>query len=167
MAEKDTVFSSNIKYKGVFSFSDFYNFCYSWLTEETGLEVSEGKYEEKLSGDTKNIDIEWSGSKKVTDYFKFEVKIGIKVLGLEKVEISENGKKIQTNKGSISLKVKGDLVKDYDGKFEGNAFRKFLRGVYEKWVISSRVDQYQDKLAGACNEFLAQSKAYLDLEGKK
>src|SRR3989344_1844901 len=133
MAEKDTVFSSNIKYKGVFSFSDFYNFCYSWLTEETGLEV----------------------------------KISIKVLGLEKVEISENGKKIQTNKGSISLKVKGDLVKDYDGKFEGNAFRKFLRGVYEKWVISSRVDQYQDKLAGACNEFLAQSKAYLDLEGKK
>ena len=49
MAEKDTVFSSTVKYKGIFSFRDFYKFCYEWLTEETGLNpFSEEKYSEKI-----------------------------------------------------------------------------------------------------------------------
>ena len=44
MAEKETVFTSKIIYNGYFSFSEFYNFCYSWLTEETGLLIIEKKY---------------------------------------------------------------------------------------------------------------------------
>jgi len=86
---------------------------------------------------------------------------------LQEVEITEAGKKIKTNKGVIELKVKGELVRDYDGKFEKTAFNKFLRSIYEKWVIKSRIDQYEDKLIGDCDEFLAQAKAFLDLEGKK
>jgi len=43
MVEKETVFSSKIRYNGFFSFSDFYNFCHSWLTEETGLDIAETK----------------------------------------------------------------------------------------------------------------------------
>jgi len=65
------------------------------------------------------------------------------------------------------LSIKGTLVRDYDGKFETTAFRKFLRAIYEKWVIASRITEYEDKIAGACDEFLEQAKAYLDLEGKK
>ena len=48
MSEKETVFSSNLKYAGIFPFSDLYNFCYTWLTEEAGLDILEDKYEEKL-----------------------------------------------------------------------------------------------------------------------
>ena len=55
MPEKDTIFSSNIKYSGVFGFQGFYQFCYEWLTEETGLDIMEDKYEEKIKGDKKEI----------------------------------------------------------------------------------------------------------------
>lgn len=166
MAEKDTVFSSKIKYNGVFSFQDFYQFCYDWLTEETDLNLSENKYTEKLSGDSKNIDVEWTGTRKVTDYFKFEVKVIMRILGLTNVEINQGGAKIKTNKGSIEVGVKGTLIKDYQGKFEKTATQKFMRSVYEKWVITSRIEQFEDKLIGDCDEFLAQAKAFLDLEGK-
>jgi len=167
MAEKDEVFSSKVKYGGIFPFSDFYKFCYDWLTEETGLDVSEGKYAEKLSGDSKKIDIEWVGTRKITDYFKAEFKIKFAILGLTETEITEAGKKIKTNKGSVEIGVKGILVKDYEGKFELTAFKKFLRGIYEKWVIKSRVEQFEEKIIGDADEFLSQAKAYLDLEGKK
>jgi len=167
MPEEDKVFSSKIKYGGVFSFSDFYNFCHQWLTEETGLSISEKKYEEKLTGDSKNIVVEWEGTKKASDYFKFKVGVKIKATGITKVEISQEGKKIQTNKGSAEVSINGTLVKDYDGKFESSAFKKFLRSIYEKWVIASRIDQLSGNLAGDCDEFLSQAKAYLDLEGKK
>lgn len=167
MAEKETVFSSQVKYSGFFSFEDFYNFCYNWLTEEAGLVISENKYSEKLTGDSKELEINWTGFRKLTDYFKFETEISFKVRGLTKVEINQNGAKVQTNKGNVTIKMKGILVRDYQGKFETTAFQKFLRSIYEKWVIPSRIEEYEGNVASSSDEFLGQTKAYLDLEGKR
>lgn len=167
MSESETVYSSKVKYNGVCKFADFYKFCYEWLSDEKGLSVSETAYNEKISGTSKDIEIEWIGKKKVTDYFKFKVKINFRILGLSEVEVVEGGAKVKTNKGSFEISAKGDLIRDYDGKFEHSAFQKFLRGIYEKWVIASRVEEYEDKLIGVCDSFLGQAKAYLDLEGKR
>jgi hypothetical protein len=167
MAEKDKVFSSKIKYSGVVNFSEFYKFCYDWLKDQTGLTLAEDKYAEKLSGESKNIDVDWTGTREMTDYFKFEAKVSFKVIGLTSIEVTQDGKKIKTNKGSVEVSIKGTLLKDYEGKFEKSAFQKFLRGVYEKMVIPARVDEYQGKVIGDCDEFLSQAKAYLDLEGKR
>ena len=163
MAEKDKVFSSKIKYGGIVNFADFYKFCYEWLRDEMGVTMSENKYAEKLSGDSKSIDVEWSGSSLLSDYFKMDIKVTFKVTGLTNIEID----KVKTNKGSVEIGIGGTLVKDYNGKFEKTAFQKVLRGFYEKTVIPSRVEQMQGKVIGGCDEFLAQAKAYLDLEGKR
>jgi len=168
MAEKETIFSSKIKYSGIFSFRDFYKFCYEWLTEETGLDpLAEEKYEEKIKGDTKEIVVEWKGEKNLTDYFKFENKVKFELKNLKEVEIAQGGAKVSTNNGSVKIDVKGVLVKDYQGKFEMSAFNKFLRSIYEKWIIPASIEEYKGKIAGYCDEFLSQAKAYLDLEGKK
>ncbi len=167
MAEKDTIFSSNIKHTGLFSFKDYYKFCYDWLREETGLDINEDKYVEKLAGDAKTIEVEWTGTRKVTDYFKFEIKVAFRVDNMKNVEVTQNAKKIKMNDGALKTTVKGTLVRDYDGKFEKSAFKKFLRSIYEKWIIKSRIDQFEAKLFGDCDDFLNQGKAYLDLEGKR
>ena len=167
MAEKDKVVINKVKYMGIFNFSEFYKFCYFWLRDETGLLLSEDKYKEKLVGDSKNIEIEWTGIKEFTDYFKFEAKIIFNIIGLTNTEINQDGKKIKTNKGNIEINVRGNLVKDYKGKFEKTAFQKFLRGVYEKMIIQSRVEEFQEEIITECGDFLSQAKAYLDLEGKK
>ncbi len=169
MVEKEKIFSSKLKHKGIFSFPDFYKFCYDWLKEETGLDIiSEDKYTEKIEGDSKKIEIEWTGTKKVTDYFKFEIKVKpMKVDKLKDVEIKQGNTKIKTNTGTVEVKVFGTLIRDYQGKFERTAFGKFLRSIYEKWVIPARIEQFEEKLAGECDEFLSQVKAWLDLEGRK
>jgi len=118
-------------------------------------------------GDSKNIEIKWRGFKDITDYFRFEIKVNFRVLGLKKVEINQGGTKIETNKGSVEIKVKGILARDYKGKFETSAFNKFIRSIYEKWVIPSRVLEFEGKVINDCDEFLNQAKAYLDLEGKR
>ncbi|MDP2628616.1 MAG: hypothetical protein Q8P15_01820 [Nanoarchaeota archaeon] len=167
MAEKDTIFSSSVKNTGIFSFSDFYKFCYDWLTEETELEIEESKYKEKLTGTSKFIDIEWNGTREVTDYFKFDIKVEFKIENMTEVELVKDGVKMKTNKGAVQVKVKGTLVRDYKGKFETTPFNKFLRSTYERWVIPSRIEDYEEKLFGDCDEFLSQVKAFLDLEGKR
>ena len=165
--EKETAFSSQITYSGIFSFKDFYQFCYDWLTEEIGMQIIEDKYSEKLAGDSKNIQVKWRCEKKITDYFRFDARISFIVNSLKKIEITNGGAKIETNKGSIKVKTEGILVRDYKGKFETTAINKFLRGIYEKWVITSRIEEFKEKIMKYCDEFLLQGKAYLDLEGKR
>ena len=97
--------------------------------------------------------------------FKFKIKM--KVIKLEKIEINQGGIKTNTNKGTVEMTIKGILVRDYKGKFEKNSFQIFLRNAYEKWIIPSRIDAMEGKIFGDCDEFLAQAKAFLDLEGKR
>ncbi len=167
MPEKETIFSSKIKNTGIFSFKDFYKFCYDWLTEETGLGLGEDKYTEKIEGATKKIEVEWTGERKLTDYFKFEAKIKMKAENMKEIEVTQGGAKVKTNQGAVEVEIKGIIVRDYEGKFETTAFKKFLRGIYEKWVIPSAVEEYKTKISEDCDKFLNQAKAYLDLEGKK
>lgn len=167
MVEKETIFSSSIKYTGIFSFKDFYKFCYEWLTEDTNLDIAEDQYKEKLTGDSKDITIKWTGSRKLTDYFKLEAKAKFEVKDLTQVEIARGDVKMKTNKGEIKLVLKGILIRDWQGKFERSGFQKFLKEIYDKWIIPSRIEQMEDKIIGDLDEFLSQAKAWLDLEGKR
>jgi hypothetical protein len=167
MAEKDKIFSSKMKYEGLMDFKEFYKFCYKWLTEETVLEVIENKYNEKITGDSKGIKIEWTGTRKITDYFKFQIEIKFEIMNLTNVEVTQEGRKVKMNKGIAEMSVKGILIRDYEGKFERTSMQKFMRSIYEKWVIYSRIKEYEEKLIEDCNEFLEQAKAFLDLEGKR
>ncbi len=165
MPEKDTIFQTKVKYDGLFNFRDFYNFAYEWLSEEANLLVIEKKYEEKLKGLAKEITLEWNCTREVTDFFKFEFEIKIILKKLVEKEILKDGEKIKTNEGSIKIELKGNLIKDYEGKFETNAFYKFLRGAYERWIIPSRIEEYQEKVIELSNNFLNEAKDYLDMEG--
>jgi hypothetical protein len=168
MAEKDTIFSSKMKYSGILSFRDFYKFCYDWLKEETRMDpLTEEKYEEKIEADAKKLSIEWVGERELTDYFRFDIKVEFRITNLKKVEVVQGGRKVSMDDGSVEIKLKGILVRDYDAKFESTASKKFMRSVYEKWVIPSRISEFEGKIASDCDEFLGQAKAYLDLEGKR
>jgi len=144
-----------------------------WMRERTEAHVKRKGIRghlghlEKLTGDSKKMEINWTGTKKLTDYFKLEANISFKVSGLTKVEINQNGAKVQTNKGRVEVSIQGILIRDYQGKFEKSAFQKFLRGIYEKWVIPSRIEEYEGKIILSLDEFLSQTKAFLDLEGKR
>ncbi|MFA5174547.1 MAG: hypothetical protein WC438_05190 [Candidatus Pacearchaeota archaeon] len=166
MAEKDTLFKGKVKQQGLWGFNDLYSFTYDWLNGE-GYKVKEKTYSEKVSGDAKDIDIEWEASKKVSDYFKFTIKMAWKILGMKSVEVQRENKKVKMNSGIVEIKFSAVLIKDYESKWEDAPLWKFLRGVYDKYIIKSRIDDYEDKLLNELNELIAQTKAFLEIEGKK
>ena len=168
MSEKDVIFKTKVNVKdGIYNYGDFYKFCYTWLTQEVGLgSFAERAYSEKVSGESKEVDVKWEGMKNISDYFRMEVKVTFKFLGLKKIEAVKDGTKIRTNQvSSTEMDVKGILVRDYKGKFETSGWSKFWRGVYERWVIPERIDQIEDKVSGELDEFVGQVKAYFALEG--
>ena len=165
MAEKDTIIAGKLKQAGDFDFNGFYEFVYDWLRGED-YDIGEKKYSEKVSGESKNIEIIWECYKKVSDYFKFMIKMDWNITGLKKIEVVKDGKKIKTNSGTIEIKFRAVLIKDYESRWENHPFWKFLRGFYDRYIIRTRVEQYEERLLGEINEYIAEIKGLLAIETK-
>lgn len=165
MAEKDTQYSGKIKQKGIFNFRKFYNFAYDWLRSE-GYKIIEKNYTEDIKGGTKKTEIKWDAKKKISDYFRFMIELDWLTLNMKNVEVLKDGKKVKMNSGETELRVKGVLLKDYEHRWEDRPVFKLLRGIFDRYIIKSRVEKYEDKVTDEAEEFLLQCKSYLAMEGK-
>jgi len=167
MVEKDTVTPGGrkVRHVGIFDFKETYRTAYSWFVDN-GYDLIEQNYTEKITAKGKEIEILWVAYKKVSDYFRFNIKTGWRILGMNDVEVEQDGKKIKLDKGDIEIKFNGTLEKDYEGRWEDTAFLKFLRGVYDKYIVRARISDYEGKLFGEVDEVLGQMRAFLALTVK-
>jgi hypothetical protein len=165
MAEKKEVFKQKIKTKGYWNYADVYNFCFNWLKDE-GYSVSESEYVEKISSFGKEIMLNWEASKKVTDYFQQKIIVSWHILGMKDAEVEQDGKKVSTNKGEIAITIKANLIRDYEERWEDKPFNKFMRGIYEKYIIRTTVEEYEGDLEDKGNEYVKEIKAFLNLSGR-
>ncbi len=164
MSEKDTIFSGKIKHNGLFDFKELYRFCYVWLTDY-GYSVTEKKYSEKAKPDgSKDLEIEWEAKKKISDYFRFIIKITWRIIAMTKTEAEYEGKKVKMEKGDLEISFKAVLEKDYEHRWESSPFLKFLRSVYDRYIIKGRIKDYEDRLTEEVDELIAQAKSFLALE---
>jgi hypothetical protein len=166
MAEKDQIIEEKVKHVGIFDFKNTYNFIYEWLRNNEYF-VEEKAYTEKITPTGKELEIEWVAFRKISDYFRFVLKFRWLILGMTDVEVNKDGVKVKMNKGSFEVKIIAYLEKDYENRWIATAFSKFLRGLYDKYIIKSRIQQYEDKVAGELTDLVAQIKAYLALEGSR
>ena len=161
MAQKESVWSGKLKHKGYWNFKDTYTMMYDWL-KDWNYSVSEDLYKEVDDGG-KEIIINWTAEKKVTDYFKYEISIEWHILGMIDAEVEIEGKKKKMNKGELGLSIKATIIKDYDKRWEDKPFHKFLRGLYENYIIKTAIKQYKDTLEDEVGELVSDTKAYLRL----
>ncbi|MDO8517053.1 MAG: hypothetical protein Q7S33_02910 [Nanoarchaeota archaeon] len=166
MAEKNEIAKQELKHKGFFNFAELYTFCFEWLKDE-GYKISEDNYTEKIAGNGKEIKLKWVAKKKISDYFRNEIELSWHVLGLTDAEIERDGKKEKTNKGELKIVFRGILVRDYESRWEDNPSYKFFRGIYDKYIIRTTMEEYEDKLKEKTENFVEQVKSFLTLEGKR
>jgi hypothetical protein len=165
MAEKDQVYKEKIKQAGLFDFKEFYSFVYDLLNGQE-YDISEKKYSEKIVGEAKEIEIKWEATRRISDYFKFMIKLDWFITGMRKVKVKREGKEIEMNSGSVEINFKAILVKDYENRWEGEPFWKFLRGIYDRYVIRSRIEDYEEKLIIEVTEAISQCKSFLAIEAQ-
>jgi len=166
MAELDKISEIKIKHDGVFDFKETYRFLYTLFTDMEYL-VEEKAYSEKNSAKGKEIEASWISRRKISDYFRFIIKAEMKVLGMTDIEVAKEGIKTKSNKGSLEIKFSCFLEKDYEHRWEGTAFLKFLRGLYDNYIIKGRIDDYEGKVFSEMNDIANQMKAFLVLETKR
>ncbi|MFH0808379.1 MAG: hypothetical protein V1888_02070 [archaeon] len=160
MAQKKEIYKEKLSQVGYWNYTEVYNMLYNWL-KDSGYNLTEGSYKEKLSGGGKEIIINWEAVKPVTDYFKYKITLDWHILGMKDAEVEVDGKKIQTNKGELEITFKGIIIKDYESKWEDKPFHKFLRGVYENYIIRTTIDEYEDGIEDDTKNLISDLKAFL------
>lgn len=166
MAELSLIYEGKVAHSGIFDFKDVYKFLYEWLTSYE-YTVIEKKYSEKIKPEGKEIEAAWICLRKVSDYFRNRIKITIRIQKMVSVEVTRETMKVKRDKGDLEIKFTAYLERDYEHKFEANPIAKFLRGIYDKYIIPNRITRYEDALGTEVDEMIAQAKAFLALEGKR
>ena len=165
MAQKKEVYKEVLKQTGHWKYSELYDLAFSWL-KSSGYKLKEDLYNEKLSSNGKEVIIKWTAEKKVTDYFKFQILMDWHILGMKDAEVEVDGKKVNTNKGEVEIKFKANIIKDYEKRWEDKPLWKFLRGIYEKYIIRETVEEFEDDLENETKEMIQDLKAFLRIPAK-
>jgi hypothetical protein len=167
MGEKDTVVKEKFKYGGLGDFKETYKFARDWFWKED-FNLIEDSYTEKIVGNGKEIEIEWTATKKITDYFKVILKAKWRILGMTDVEVELDGKKKKMNKfAELGMELKGVLEKDYSNKWGVSGYEKFFKDIYQKYVIPERTDKKEDEVRDFIQDFKEEMKAFLELTGRR
>lgn len=164
--EKDRIFKGNVKQKGIYNFKDLYEFLYDYLLDQN-FDIFETKYTEKVEGESKNLEIVWTATREISDYFRIEIRLHWFVFGMKKIKVKKEGKEITMDSGTIEIKMEGYLQKDFENRWENHPFWKFLRGLYDRYIIKSRVNDHEIKVFEETNEVATQAKSFLAVEGRK
>jgi len=145
MAQKKLVYKETFKHTGFWKYSEVYDMMFYWFRDE-GYKLKEDLYNEKILSGGKEVIAKWRAEKKISDYFKFQIQADWHILGMTDAEVEIDGKKKKTNKGEVEIVFKGNIIKDYEKRWEDNPFWKFLRSIYEQYVIRASVDEHEDDL---------------------
>ena len=166
MVELSPVYEGKVFHAGIFNFKEIYGLLYDWFTSYE-YTVIEQKYSEKVKPEGKEVEVIWACLRKISDYFRFRIKVRIFIVRMTTVEVMINGKKVQRNQGEFEVKFASFLEHDYENRWESNPVTKFFRGIYNKYIIKSRVEAYENRITEEVDEVIAQAKSFLSLEGKR
>jgi len=166
MTDKELILKEKVEHAGLFDFAGFYAFAHAWFKEQK-YGVNERKYSEKVKGNARDLRIEWIATKTLSDYFKIEQEVTFEIWGMTEVEVEIDGEKKKMNRGTISAEIKGTLIKDHDSKWDSSPQWRFLREIYNKYLIPARVYDIKNKVENDVREFKDELKGFLDLIGKR
>ena len=162
MVERNKIYETKVKHSGVFDFREVYSFMYTLFTDME-YAVEEKTYSEKTKGDQKEIELYWIARRKVSDYFRFMIKADWRILRMTNAEVMRDGVKTSVNKGDFEMKIYCFLEKDYENRWENSPFLRFLRGIYDRYIIRSTFEEYQIQIEKETVDISDQLKAFLAL----
>ncbi len=154
---------SKVKYAGIFKMKEVYRVAFDILTTEMGYDVEEQKYREKVTPEGKEIEIIWIAEKKINDYYKFKIKVNFFVVGLKEVEVEKAGVKVKMDTGDIEITIKSYIISDWEGRWENSPVLKFLKGVYDKYLMRSFYQELKARIYDDAYKLENELKAFFNL----
>lgn len=153
MGEVDYVIPElKITRTGIIDFKEAYNLMEEFLLQK-GYDLTE---KEQGFDEAGTFKMKWWAFRKVDDYTAFNIEISVGGSDIKDVVL----KKKKALSGKFVIKFESYLEKDYEGRWE-EPLQKFLRGVYDKFIIGSKFDKYEKDLKEETYAIYNEVKSYL------
>ena len=158
---------SRIMFKGIFDWEGLYHFIKRWFAEHD-YKYEEGVFKSNSSGDIgKEQEFKWKGQRKVTEYYKYKIKLEMHSWDMRPVEVVEKGKKKKRWKGKFMLEFYADLETDYQGWWKKSQFALNIKRFLDRFVWKKeRMFIYADQLYYSVQRFQSEVKVYLKMHSK-
>jgi len=167
MADRELVLREKLEQTGVFDFKGLYSYAHFWFREERFDGVDEDRYVERVEGNKRNIRFEWTATRRFSDYFKEEIKLEFSISGMTDVEVEIDGVRKKMNKAKVEIVIRAALIKDPESKWETSPTSRFMRDVYNKYVIPSRIDNMRKLVVRDAQKLKDDFKEFMDLSGRR
>lgn len=157
-----------IRYEGLFDFDGLYITVIDWA-KNYGYWWHEKTYKHKVPNPLgAEQQLEWVCEKKVTDYIKYNLWFYVHVWNLTEVEVDVDGQKKSLSNAYMSIRMKGTVVYDWQGKFSEGKFFKKLGGWYRGIIFKKEVESvYGDQIYYRMWDLHNILKKFLDMQTKK
>jgi hypothetical protein len=163
VAEKKIVYQDKfMSFEGLFDMKGLFRTITKWFNDR-GYDMFENKNFEEVYEDGKKILFELIPYKKMSDYYKIEVRIFAVFENLKEVELEIKGVKQRLLKGRADFTFDAILVTDYENRWEGRPAYYFYRALVDKFIYKSYTDQYEAELIKDAKEVQEEIKAYLNM----
>ncbi len=156
-----------VRYKGIFDMEGLYRVIVQWLKSKRYW-FHESTYKHKVpTPHGAEEEIKFAAERKVDEYHLYNINMYFHLWHITEVEVIKDGKKKKLTKGQIEIQIKGELVLDYQGRFDKSPFFQALRGFYHKYLIKDKLENvWYDTLYYRTLKLQALIKDYLDIEAK-
>lgn len=157
-----------LKKHGLFNFDKGFSSIQSWLNSHDYDFIEKGRGE-KVGSTGRGLESEWGASRKVTDYVEYNITIRVWLRDMTDIAVEKDGKTVKVNRGRLEIIFDSKMVKNYTDKYgkskfntRKGSFSNFLREIYEKYIASGMLGDYEDKLADETNDLIATVKSSLE-----
>ena len=163
MAEKHTIVAGDtVGYGGLIQMNDLFTLINSYL-RQVGYDKRVTHNEQQVIGNKKHIFVQLKPWKKISDYIKFEIKIGIDAT-IEDVEIRIDDVPTMVQKGNIKIKFFGAVITDYEKSWEQKPEYFFLRTLFNKFVYKVKMTEWDGMLKNQVAHLKAEIASFLNMK---
>lgn len=167
----------SVKVEDVYDLKSLYKVIKEWLDEENYYdEYGDEKFREKLYLDRttkggKELWIWWrtikypEGVKEKTGYVRYLIDINYHVLGMNKVEVMNKGKKIKLDKGEVEVMITADLELDYRKEWEKHGLLRNFIDLFQRRIYKKELETHKTLLYKEAYRLQALIKRYLEAKG--
>ena len=149
-------------YEGVFDLPGLYRMINAFYYER-GWDWGEHMNTEQILPSGRNIKIELTPFKNITDYYKNKVRIRIDGEDVKRVEIEKDGAKIPLQEGTLKIVFDGWIRSDRYSRWEDKPFLWFLRTIFDKYVFKDHYSKAEQWLFSDVEDIYLRVKSFLNV----
>ena len=166
MGDRRILTEEEVTYEGLFEAKELYRIMDDFF-DTKGYDKAEPAHREQITEKGKDIHLEYTPHKKVSDYFEIFIEIEIDMRDLTDVETEIDGKRKHLKKGEINIGIKTILESDYEGRWEQNAFYYMWRTIIDKFFYKKQTQDFQEIALKDTRDIKERLGSYLNLQRYK